>query len=141
MSEIDRVETIEDIRNILEKRGIQPSFQRIKIFEYLIKHRGHPTVETIYRDLVKEIPTLSKTTVYNTLNLFVEKGLAHTITIEGTEIRYEVATEPHAHFKCLKCGKIYDVFPNFNLYKLDEIEGHKVTELHLYIKGTCKECN
>ena len=57
---------VEDIGAYLKSHEIKPSFQRMRIFEYLITHRNHPTVEMIYKSLVKEIPTLSKTTVYNT---------------------------------------------------------------------------
>ena len=58
--------------NTLVKYGIHPSVQRIAIMDYLIKHRTHPTVDEVYTALSDEIPTLSKTTVYNTLKLFAE---------------------------------------------------------------------
>ena len=62
-----------DIGNYLKNHDIKPSYQRMKIFQYLLDNHVHPTVDTIYKALCPEIPTLSKTTVYNTLNLFVEK--------------------------------------------------------------------
>ena len=62
-----------DIGNYLKDHDIKPSYQRMKIFQYLLDNHVHPTVDTIYKALCPEIPTLSKTTVYNTLNLFVEK--------------------------------------------------------------------
>ena len=54
-----------DIGNYLKKHNIKPSYQRMKIFQYLLDNHNHPTVDTIYRALCTEIPTLSKTTVYN----------------------------------------------------------------------------
>ena len=48
----------------LKSLGIRPSEQRIVILEYLLGHRTHPTVETIYSELSPKMPTLSKTTVY-----------------------------------------------------------------------------
>jgi len=59
-----------DIGNYLKNHDIKPSYQRMKIFQYLLDNHVHPTVDTIYKALCPEIPTLSKTTVYNTLNLF-----------------------------------------------------------------------
>lgn len=61
---------------------IKPSVQRIAIMDYLLKHKTHPCIDEIYTALCKEIPTLSKTTVYNTLKLFVEHGAAKMLTID-----------------------------------------------------------
>ena len=55
---------------------IKPSVQRIAIMDYLLKHHTHPCIDEIYMALHDDIPTLSKTTVYNTLKLFVEHGAA-----------------------------------------------------------------
>ena len=73
---------IENIGEYLKKNGIKPSIQRIKIFEYLLGHHTHPTVDDIFQSLSSEIPTLSKTTVYNTLNIFVENHIVHEVIIE-----------------------------------------------------------
>lgn len=61
---------IENITEYLIKNNIRPSFQRIKILEYLANNNNHPTADEIFKDVVKEIPMLSKTTVYSTLTLF-----------------------------------------------------------------------
>jgi Fur family transcriptional regulator, peroxide stress response regulator len=61
-----------DLSNTLKNKNIRPSIQRIKIFEYLIKNLCHPTVDQIFKDLQSEIPTISKTTIYNTLDLFLK---------------------------------------------------------------------
>ena len=72
---------LQEIVNELKKRNIRPSYQRLKILEYLMKERYHPTVEDIYFDLLKKIPTLSKSTIYNTLNLFIEKKLIKEVSM------------------------------------------------------------
>ena len=61
--------SLDELREHLKKEGIQPSYHRLKILEYLQAYRTHPTVDIIYKNLSKEIKTLSKTTVYNTLKL------------------------------------------------------------------------
>ncbi len=131
---------INDIATYLKDNGIQPSVQRIKIFEYLVKYKSHPTVDEIYSNLFRKIPTLSKTTVYNTLNLFIKKGIIISLTIEDNELRYDIKGEPHAHFKCIKCGKLIDVEPNCNLFKKKNVCGNRIIEYHIYFKGICKEC-
>ena len=91
---------VNDIKEILVKNGISPSYHRLKIYEYLLNnrstHRGHDL-----RGRHKNIPTLSKTTIYNTLKTFAEKGLVSSITIEDNEVRYDADISLHGHFKCI----------------------------------------
>ena len=89
--------------------GIKPSVQRIAIMDYLLTHRTHPAIDEIYLALCEDIPTLSKTTVYNTLKLFVEHGAAQMLTIDERNTCYDADIQLHAHFLCKKCGKILDL--------------------------------
>lgn len=59
----------------LQGHNIKPSVQRIAIMKYLMEHRTHPTVDEIYTALSPTIPTLSKTTVYNTLKTMMPTPL------------------------------------------------------------------
>jgi Fur family peroxide stress response transcriptional regulator len=100
----------EKLKSLLKEKGIKPTYQRLKILEYMSKNlNNHPTVEMVYDKLLQDIPTLSLTTVYNTLNNFLEKRLVYGVTITGTEVRYDFNTDYHHHFLCKKCGQIYDV--------------------------------
>ena len=129
-----------DIGNYLKKHNIKPSYQRMKIFQYLLYNHNHPTVDTIYRALCTEIPTLSKTTVYNTLNLFIEKKLVYVIVIEGNETRYDLLTHTHGHFKCTCCGALFDVELSIDYSKSQELLGCDIEEKHIYFKGICRNC-
>ena len=132
--------SINNIGEYLKNNDIRPSFQRIKILEHLLKYRNHPTVDKIYRELVNEIPTLSKTTVYNTLKLFVKMNVTIIINIEDNEVRYDTNISKHGHFKCEKCGKIYDLTVDFESINLEEIKKFKIHEYHFYLKGICDKC-
>lgn len=132
---------IENVGEHLKTHGIKPSYQRIKIFEYLIKHRNHPTVDMIYRELVPMIPTLSKTTVYNTLNLFIEKKITSVIIIEENETRYDANTSIHGHFKCHGCDRVYDLDIDLSKIEIPMLKQHQVDEHHFYFKGMCKDCH
>ncbi len=103
-------------------------------------NKSHLTVEVIYKSLEKEIPTISRTSVYNTLNLFHEKDLVTTIFITGLETRFDSNTSPHQHFYCEKCKRIIDLNIKCNYFKKGNTQGHKITELHGYFKGICKDC-
>ena len=81
-----------DVVKRLQNHNIKPSVQRIAIMNYLIEHRTHPTVDEIYTALSPSIPTLSKTTVYNTLKLLSEQGAAQTLTIDERNTCYDADT-------------------------------------------------
>ena len=92
-----------DVVKRLQTHNIKPSVQRIAIMNYLMEHHTHPTVDEIYTALSPSIPTLSKTTVYNTLKLLSEQGAAQTLTIDERNTCYDADTNPHAHFLCKRC--------------------------------------
>ncbi len=133
--------SIESAREYLIDKGINPSFQRLKIYEYLAKTYAHPTVDMIFTELAKEIPTLSKTTIYNTLSLFQRSGIVSGLTIDANEIRYDPDPRVHAHFKCFECGSIFDIPVEPSYADMVIAEEHEVKERHIYLKGTCKNCS
>lgn len=130
---------VDKIQGILRDYSIKPSVHRIKILEYLLSNRTHPTVDKIYRKLAPQIPTFSKTTVYNTLTLFEEKGLVKSIAVPDNQLRYDLYEKPHAHFRCRQCNKIYDV-PLNDIPYLEE-EGFEVYSSQVFYSGSCKKCS
>lgn len=131
---------VDNIGEYLRGNGIKPSYQRIKIFEFLMNTKEHPTVDTIYKSLVTDIPTLSKTTVYNTLNLFVENNIALLITIEENETRYDADISVHGHFKCDTCGRVADFSVVLDAVEVKELSGFQIDQKHVYFKGICDRC-
>ncbi len=124
---------------LLEK-GIKPSYQRLKILEYLMMKRNHSHVDEIYCELVKEIPTMSKTTVYNTMNIFLDKGMAKLVNIDDSQARYDIDVSEHGHFMCQTCGVIWDFPVNFNNIEVKGLERFKIDEKSVYFKGICHNC-
>ena len=134
------MEVIQSISEELLKYDIKPSYQRIKIYEYVLKNNIHPTVDTIYKKLSKEIPTLSKTTVYNTLKLFEEQRLIKSVTIDENEIRYDARKGIHGHFMCIKCGEIYDFNYNYEAINFTDLNEFEIMQPDLNLKGICPKC-
>lgn len=132
--------SITTLTEMLKERNVKPSLQRLKILEYLLKSEDHPTVDEIYNALVDEIPTLSKTTVYNTLNVLIEAKLLKVVNIETSEARYDAIPEEHGHFKCNQCGKIYDFHVDMDLINDQVPLGFKVSDKDIFFKGICREC-
>lgn len=124
----------------LQQHGIKPSYQRIRILDYLLTKKNHPTADMIYAELAQDIPTLSRTTVYNTMNLFLQNCIVQKIGIDEYEIRYDADISCHAHFKCDNCGKIFDLPVEDNKLKIGGLDKFKVREVQYYIKGLCPMC-
>ncbi len=123
----------------LTAHGVKPSAQRIAIMDYLLCHRTHPTVEAIYSELVEAMPTLSRTTVYNTLKLLEEHDAILELTIDKRTAHYDGDTTPHSHFQCKHCGRIIDI----PLQKVDvEQTAHDfvIQETEVYYWGYCRQC-
>ncbi|MGI6050676.1 MAG: Fur family transcriptional regulator [Acetivibrionales bacterium] len=129
-----------DIERKLKDKNINLSFQRVKILEYLENNRSHPTVDQIYSALHEEIPTLSKTTIYNTLKKLIEEDLVRVITIEENETRYDIITEEHGHFKCESCKAIFDFSVDMNALSLKGLEHFKINNKNMYFEGICPGC-
>lgn len=127
----------------LVEYGIKPSVQRLAIMNYLMTHFTHPTADDVYMALCDSIPTLSKTTVYNTLKLFVDQQAALMLTIDEKNVHFDGDTSLHSHFLCHRCGRVYDLpYSGKKREARDlQIEGHTVEEIHHYYRGVCKECS
>jgi Fur family ferric uptake transcriptional regulator/Fur family peroxide stress response transcriptional regulator len=115
--------------------------QRIAIMEYLMEHLTHPTADVIFNDLYLSIPTLSKTTVYNTLKLLEKNGAIQAINIDDRNQRYDADISNHAHFKCKQCGSLYDIpLKDSVAFEINDSEDFTLTECQIYLKGYCKHC-
>ena len=131
-----------DALEILVQHEIKPSLQRLAVMQYMLTHFTHPTVDEIYNSLAPSIPTLSKTTIYNTLSLFEEQGVVLYLGIDKKNARFDGNTSRHAHFLCKKCGDIIDIMNQ----KEEQVvlENHPeliIDEVQTYYTGYCKNCN
>ena len=132
--------TYESLKQELLNQDIKLSHQRLKILEFMASNVIHPTVDQVYQALHHEIPTLSKTTVYNTLNLFVEVGLCITLATEENEIRYDIHTFPHGHFKCKKCNQVYNVDIDTHAFTSKDLVHFEIHHQEVFYKGICEKC-
>lgn len=132
--------SIDFLTGELQKKDIRPSYQRIKVLEYMHQKGGHPTVDEIYHVLSPEIPSLSKTTIYNTLHTFVEAGLIRAVNIDGAEQRYDLMLFTHGHFKCDSCGTITNFSIDIDCIAPEELNEFDIRERNVYFRGLCPNC-
>lgn len=130
-----------DIALHLKSHGIRPSMQRMAIMEYLMSHATHPTVDVIYNQLLPKMPTLSRTTIYNTLELFREKGAIRVLNLDNKTAHYDGDTSVHAHLLCRRCGNIYDIeIPSLLYAELNNLPDHLVEQTEISYRGVCSDC-
>ena len=92
--------------------------------------------------IIKYILRLTQYTKHlTTLNLFVEKNIVNVLVIEENETRYDAYLKLHGHFKCEKCGNIYDIEVESDTLDFAELEGYEIKEKHIYFKGVCRHCS
>lgn len=134
----------ETLHALLMERGIPATTQRIAILEYVQSDHGHPFADTVYQKLREKIPTLSLTTVYNTLRLFCEHGLVRMLPCnDAAGMRFDADLKPHAHFRCDKCGEIFDVDAGSWKETLPGCripDGFHVSGSLILLSGLCAEC-
>lgn len=132
--------TTEFLSEQLRSKGIRPSYQRIKVLEYLYQKGGHPTVDEIYHALAAGIPTLSKVTIYNTLHTLIEAGLVRMLEIDETEKHFDITLTSHGHFQCEACGTIFNFDFNLDHIPTDDLKHFRITQKNVYFKGLCPDC-
>ncbi|MDY0110327.1 MAG: transcriptional repressor [Candidatus Krumholzibacteria bacterium] len=119
--------------------------QRQMVLQELRASYVHPTAGEIYQSVRDRLPNISLGTVYRNLDILLETGQAIRLaSILGQEARYDGRCEPHVHFQCHECGRIYDL--NSAWPALDDLvgkmlEGHAIAGFQLLLHGTCLECS
>jgi Fur family iron response transcriptional regulator len=93
----------------LRSLGIYPTPQRLMIAQSLLPEHQHVTAEQLHERLRKRSVGLSKATVYNTLGLFVQKGLLREVFVDNARTFYDSNTQPHYHFYNLDTGTLTDI--------------------------------
>jgi len=121
----------------LRERGIQPTPQRLLVAECLSKAKGtHPTADDVLRLVRRKWPAVSRATVYNTLNLFAEKGLVRRQTLREGIAVFDPTPDPHHHLVDLESGEIVDLpADSLRVEGLDRIEGYDVVEVSVVVRG------
>ncbi len=121
--------------------GIKLTPQRLGILEYLDGNTDHPSAEEIYSKIKKRFPTMSFSTVYNTLEALRKKGHILELSIDPERKRYDPGTTTHHHFMCVPCKKIVDINIAYDLPIPDEQKNDfEVTSNQVAFYGTCAEC-
>jgi Fe2+ or Zn2+ uptake regulation protein len=121
---------------VLERHGIQASAQRVAVADYVLFTTDHPSADQVFAKVADRFPTLSRATVYNTLNLFVEKGLLRELVLaEGKQV-FDPNTQPHHHFVDEDTGEIHDVpWSALEVKRVEGLKDFEVREYQVVLRG------
>ncbi|HPD97214.1 MAG TPA: Fur family transcriptional regulator [Synergistales bacterium] len=133
--------TIEEGTEKIRSKGLKITSQRVGILKVLKGRKDHPSAEQVFREMKKDHPTISFATIYSTAQILEDAGLLQILTIDGHRVFFDPNPEPHAHYRCRKCGHVFDIpLPSGTLKKITEASGEIVESIQVYCYGTCSAC-
>ncbi|MFW6067025.1 MAG: Fur family transcriptional regulator [Myxococcota bacterium] len=94
---------------VLRRHGVQPSAQRVAVADYVLRTDAHPSADQVFARVRTEFPMISRATVYNTLNVLVERGLLRQLVLTEGRVVFDPKTERHHHFVDEATGQIHDI--------------------------------
>ncbi|MBL8758283.1 MAG: transcriptional repressor [Phycisphaerae bacterium] len=125
-----------DVLEVLKRHGIQPTPQRLAVAEVVLSVREHVTAERAWERVRRRCPTVSRATVYNTLNLLVKKGLLRTQVLREGTVVFDPHVEAHHHFVDTKTGRIYDIpWDALKVTGQVGLKGFEVVEYQVILRG------
>ena len=98
-----------EIVEMLRRHGVTPTPQRVEVAEILLDRPRHMSADQILDRLRENGSGVSKATVYNSLNLFGEKGLVRELSVDPSRKFYDSTTHPHHHFYHVDSGELSDI--------------------------------
>jgi Fur family iron response transcriptional regulator len=121
---------------LLRDRGIQPSAQRVAVAQYALTTEDHPSADQVWARVRKSFPMISRATVYNTLNLFVAKGLLQPLVLSEGKVVFDPKVDRHHHFIDEDTGSIHDVpWQALEVRNIQALRGYDVRQYQVVLRG------
>ncbi len=131
------------LARFLEEHGLKHTRQRDVILEAFLETKGHVTSDELYQQVRQDQPQIGYTTVYRTMKLLADAGLAQERHFEDGVTRYELEHEHHDHLVCTGCGRIFE----FECVEIEELQ-ERIARDHKFklmrhrheLYGLCERC-
>jgi len=127
----------------LRARGYRMTSQRMTILHVLHHYGKHLSPTAVYEQARKELPGITETTVYRTLEFLAENGFVRPAHMGNGHLVYEIARHEHHHLVCRHCGAQMEVAHALvkSMYqKIESASGYKLTDSHNTFFGLCADC-
>lgn len=126
-----------------KEAGLTATHQRTVIYRVLVESRDHPSPELVYERVSREIPEISRATVYKNIHTFIDAGMLREVSELHQTNRLDANLERHHHLICIRCRKVVDYHDD----ELDSVrasnaepDGFQVTEYRVEARGLCPAC-
>lgn len=123
----------------LRDHGINPTAQRLAVATYVLATHDHPSADEVWSRVREAFPLVSRATVYNTLNLLVEKGLLKSLILTEGSVIFDPNVRPHHHLVDADSGRItdlsWDTMDVSGVERVAEREGMDVEEYQVIVRG------
>jgi Fe2+ or Zn2+ uptake regulation protein len=132
------------LRQTCMARGLRLTPQRDVLLRALSKTMGHPTADDLVKKVRKMLPTVSHATVYRNVQELVRAGLIGTLERSGAAVQFEINPDHHHHFRCRRCGQVWDVYLDQVAVTLDRqrspLNGFWIDRRDVQLHGLCARC-
>jgi Fe2+ or Zn2+ uptake regulation protein len=132
-----------DLSELLRERGMRVTSQRLLIERALREHGGHLTAEQVHDLVEPSLPGVTQQTVYSTLALLAELGVARRVVAPGPSTRFEAVADDHHHMICERCGAIEDLHvrvPLGAVTRASRKSGFAPASAGVTVLGLCARC-
>ena len=134
---------MQSVADILRSHGFKVTPQRLAVYDALQNTTEHPNAEMLYNMLLPRYPAMSLATVYKTMEIFDQIGLAQVLNIGEDSYRYDARMENHPDVRCNTCGRVDDIMEFEDeaiMSQVAKLSDYKLTGRQLYFYGECPKC-
>jgi Fe2+ or Zn2+ uptake regulation protein len=135
---------VPDLSELLRERGLRVTSQRLLIERGLRDHGGHLTAEQVHELVEPSLPGVTQQTVYSTLALLADLGVARRVSAPGASTRFEARGDDHHHMVCERCGAIEDLqvkVPVSRAVGASRERGFVPASASVTVLGLCAACS
>lgn len=125
------------------QRGLPVTRQRRAVFASLVEREDHPSADDVYETVRRQLPRISRMTVYRILGNFVSLGLVQKTCHPGSVARFDPKLHQHHHLVCVDCGAILDVEgQRLGKVVLPDVRrlGFEIQDYQIHFRGRCAAC-
>ena len=108
--------------------------------EHLEGTKRHPTADEVLQAVQRKFPSISRATVYNTLDALTKAGIVRRLSVDPAVARYDADLGAHAHFRCRICERVLDLEMRDGHPIALKRNGHRVESIRTYVYGVCADC-
>ena len=133
---------VRQFSDYLDAHGMRKTTERYAILSHILNINGHFTIEELQQIINADGFRVSRSTVYNTVELLMDAKMLRRHVFEGMQAQYERITLPHTHLICTSCGKVKEVRdPNFAAFmNARRFNAFNTDHYSLYVYGVCSTC-